>query len=94
MIYYDVRTDEWVKDLDVSFLPPEFYFEIKCSNDNLFHNEFECENGVIVEFSYINNEDFKEKYEELNNAHHIIYRKSWSLPKKEFEEGLRFFGVK
>lgn len=88
MIYYDMRTNEWVKDLDTSFLAPELYYEIKKSPDNKQYHSFMTKDGV-VNFSSTDDRDFNQQYNKIKDR--VIYRKSWSVPADFYEGGLKYF---
>lgn len=93
MIYYDIRTHEWCKDLDTTYLPPETYFEIHCSDDDLFHHEFLSEKGYYYSFTTKDDKEFNEEYSRLDKEHHFLYRKSWSIPKEFYDQGLKYFNI-
>ena len=90
MIYYDMRTHEWTKDLDTNWLAPELYYEIVVSPDEKQYHSFMTKSG-IVSFSSINDADFNKQYSKIEDE--VIYRKSWALPKDYYERGLKYFGL-
>lgn len=93
MIYFDIRTGEWANKIDVDYLPQELYFEIRCSKDGIYHHEFLAEDGSVVEFDSKNDEEFNSKYKDLNDKHHFLCRKSWSVPVEMYQQGLKYFGI-
>ena len=90
MIYYDMRTNEWVKNLDTGFLAPELYYEIKMSPDEKQYHSFMTRDGV-VNFASTNDADFNEQYSKIEDK--VLYRKSWSIPRNVYEGGIRYFGL-
>ena len=94
-VIFDTRIEGWVKwdENKHSYLAPELYFEIKESPDEYSYHSFYTNDG-IKEFKTIGEKDFKKQYDELNKAFKIQYRISWSLPKDQYEDGLKFFGLK
>lgn len=91
-IYYDIRINEWVTDLDVAWLAPELYFEIKESPDDKQYHEFMTDQG-LVSFSSTDNNDFQSQMSEIEKTKKILYRVSWSLPKAAYEEGIEYFNL-
>ena len=96
-IYFDRRTDEWVKNLDIRYLAPEMYYEIKESEDDKQHHVFEMPNGV-VEFSSENGnmDDFVDQYTkylgDITYEHPI--RKEWRIPTDAFKAGCKYYNIK
>ena len=90
MIYYDMRTHEWTKDLDIDWLAPELYYEITVSPDEKQYHSFMTKDGIVT-FSSVDNADFEEQYSKIEDK--VIYRKSWALPKDYYESGLKYFGL-
>lgn len=91
MIYYDMRTHEWTKDLDTDWLAPELYYEITVSLDEKQYHSFMTRDGIVT-FSSVDNADFEKQYNKIESK--VIYRKSWALPKEYYERGLKYFGIK
>jgi len=89
-VYYDVRTGEWTKDLDTSWLAPELYFEIKCSPDDNQYHEYKTDKGNVT-FSSKTQEDFERQFKELDKNSKYVIRESWSVPKDIYEQGLKYF---
>lgn len=94
-VIYDTRTKGWVEwdENNHSYLAPELYFEIKESPDEYYYHSFYTNDG-IKEFKSINEKEFFKKFNKLDKEFKIQYRTSWSLPKEQYEEGLKFFNLK
>ena len=92
MIYYDLRIDEWVKDLDTDYMAPELYFVIKESEDGKQHHVFDTDKG-IKEIVADNDEDFREKFSQLQSSSKYVRRKEWHLPSAAFHQGCKHFGL-
>lgn len=88
MIYYDMRTNEWVKNLDTGWLAPELYYEIHESPDEKQYHSFMTKDGVVT-FSSSNDEEFRREYDKISKK--VVYRKSWSVPKQIYEGGIKYF---
>lgn len=94
-IYYDCRTGEWKRNLDITYLAPEMYFEVKESEDDMQHHVFETDN-TLVEFATPHNdqEKFKKFYDELAANNNYLRRKEWRLPSSSYKYWCRYFGIK
>lgn len=94
-VIFDMRTNEWVKwdEKEHSYLAPELYFEIKESLDKYDYHTFYTNAGEKT-IKTIDDEDFAEKYENLQKEYTVLYRISWAMPKKVYNGGLSYFGLK
>jgi len=94
MIIFDVRTNEWRKwrEEKDNYLAPELYFEIGESPDGKHHHIF---NTNLGEKEIVASDDeFQEQYRDLKNQCSYVLRKKWLMPKEQFEDGLKYFGLK
>ena len=93
-IYYDAREGIWVENLDVTYLAPELYYEVKESEDDKDHHVFETDKGV-VEFASdpLDSNSFFLKYNKLKSDNNYIRRKEWRVNPTHFHTVCRHCGI-
>lgn len=91
-IYYDRRTGEWKRNLDITYLAPEMYFEVKESEDDKDHHIFETDNGN-VEFSSDPGDldSFEKVYIPLEQKNKYLRRKEWRVSKKNWNSACKLY---
>ena len=83
MIYFDARTNTYVKNLKTDYLAPELYFEVGESDDDAEHYFFMMKDGTVIEISMSCAKDFAEKIETMKDR--ILHIKKVLIPKSRFQ---------
>lgn len=96
--YYDVRTGEVQNEneLDITCMPPEFYFEVCENTQNFFIEKWLVGNNSYIDVAYtpeqkIMADNIRSSLFEQNNVNPLCITR-YTMPKKDFKKLLNEFG--